>query len=438
MGEGTAFQFWHSADHLVSEDVTPVTQRRDVDPDGPGEEGAAMLIELLGSAQRYAWGSPTAIPELIGREPDGRPLAEMWFGAHPAAPSRLAGDGDSDLLRHLNAQSGPERLGDQVVARFGPHLPYLLKLIAPAAPLSLQVHPNLEQAQAGFAREEEAGIPRDAAHRLYPDPNHKPELLFALSEFRALSGFRTPRRALELVSGLKAPLGDRLATILQREPTANGVREAITVLLSPGAVSPDDVNAVVEACAHRMGTRGASVRIDRTVVRLGEAYPGDPGAVVALLMNPVLLQPGEAMFVPARSPHAYLSGLGVEVMANSNNVLRAGLTPKHIDPAELLNVLDCVAAPPVRIAPEVVGRTRVFYAPVEDFELSVTNLAGHGRVDLPGHGPRIVLVTAGHGQLRTAESAPVNVDRGDSFFVPAGAGPVTAEGEAEVVQATVP
>lgn len=397
-----------------------------------------MLIELIGSEQHYSWGSPSAIPELVGRAPNGRPVAEVWFGAHPAAPSRLAAESDSDLLTYLATEPGRGQLGEQALARFGAELPYLLKLIAPAAPLSLQVHPDLDQAQAGFAREEEAGIPREAADRLYPDANHKPELLFALSQFRALSGFRSPRRALELVRGLDAHLSDRLARILQDDPTAEGVRQAITVLLAPGGVSAEEVRAVVAACEQRMGTRGASVRIDRTVALLGETYPGDPGAVAALLMNPVLLQPGEALFVPARTPHAYLSGLGVEVMANSNNVLRAGLTPKHIDPAELLDILDCVAAPPVRIAPEVVGHTRVFYAPVEDFELSVTKLAGQGGVDLPGHGPRIVLVIAGVGRLGTAESDPVDVGPGDSFFVPAGVGPVSAEGVVEVVQAAVP
>ncbi|MGC0142886.1 mannose-6-phosphate isomerase, class I [Pseudactinotalea sp. Z1732] len=397
-----------------------------------------MLIQLRGSGQHYAWGSTTAIPDLLGCPPDGRPLAELWFGAHPAAPSRLAPGGALDLREHLDTDSGREQLGEQVLARFGPHLPYLLKLIAPVAPLSLQVHPNLEQARAGFDREEAAGIAREAPERLYPDPNHKPELLYALTEFRALSGFRTPRRALELVNGLDVVLADRLAQILQTDPTAHGVRRAVTMLLTPGEVRAEEVSAVVDACAQRMGTRGASLRIDRTVARLGQAYPGDPGAVVALLMNPVLLQPGEAMFVPAGSPHAYLDGLGVEVMANSNNVLRAGLTPKHIDPEGLLEVLDCVAAPPVRIAPEVVGRTRVFYAPVEDFELSVTTLTDEGWTDFPGHGPRLVLVISGAGRFRTSESETVEAGAGDAFFVPATAEPVRAMGRAEVVQATVP
>ncbi len=397
-----------------------------------------MFIRLRGSEQHYAWGSPTAIPELLGREADGRPLAELWFGAHPAAPSVLAGDEPTTLRDYLLTESR-ERLGGPVLARFGQYLPYLLKLIAPAEPLSLQVHPNLEQAKAGFAREEAAGIARDAPERLYKDPNHKPELLYALTEFTALCGFRTPRRALELVSGLGTALTDRLAAILTADPTAVGMREAVTLLLTPGQVTSEDVEAVVRACGQRQGARGGSVRIDRVVTQLGQAYPGDPGAVTALLLNPVTLYPGEAMFVPAGFPHAYLKGLGVELMANSDNTLRAGLTPKHVDPAGVLEIMDCVAAPPMRIAPEVFEGTRVFYAPVEDFQLSVTTLTpDSGTRDLTGHGPRIVLAVAGQARVRTRDSGPLELAQGEAVFVPADVGPVMADGEGDVVQAAVP
>ncbi|HLS13603.1 MAG TPA: mannose-6-phosphate isomerase, class I [Beutenbergiaceae bacterium] len=397
-----------------------------------------MFIRLRGSEQHYAWGSTTAIPELLGRQPNGQPLAELWFGAHPSAPSVLPDEQGTTLREYLLTESR-ERLGGPVLARFGQYLPYLLKLIAPAQPLSLQVHPNLEQAKAGFAREEAAGIARDAAERLYKDPNHKPELLYALTEFTALCGFRTPRRALELLGSLKTTLTDRLAAILTADPTAGGMREAVTLLLTPGQVTPEEIEAVAQACAERRGARGGSVRIDRIVAQLAKAYPGDPGAVAALLLNPVTLYPGEAMFVPAGFPHAYLEGLGVELMANSDNTLRAGLTAKHVDPAGVLEILDCVAAPPMRIAPEVFERTRVFYAPVEDFELSVTTVTpDSGLAYLSGHGPRIVLTVAGQVQVRTRECEPEPLAQGEAVFVPADAGPVIADGEGEVVQAAVP
>lgn len=396
-----------------------------------------MVRLLRGGEVGYAWGSTTAIQQLLGRAPDGNPLAEVWFGAHPAAPTLLEGNEPASLLDHL--QHDPQTaLGDQVLARFGSSLPYLLKLIAPASPLSLQVHPDLQQARAGFKREEGAGVPIDASHRLYRDANHKPELVYALTPFRAVSGFRTPRRALELLSGLNAPLADQLAGILHDDPTATGVRQALTALLTPGRVSAEQVREVVEACAQRRGRRGASVRIDRIVVELEAAFPGDPGAVAALLMNPVTLRAGEAMFVPAGAPHAYLSGLGVEIMANSDNVLRAGLTPKHIDADELLEVVDCVAAPPVRIAAEVDGSTRTFRVPVEDFELSVTD-AGPEAVTIGGSGPRIVLAVDGPVVVSLGDNDDgLELASGRALFVPADAGPVLVSGSGRAIQAAVP
>ncbi|MGC0250384.1 mannose-6-phosphate isomerase, class I [Pseudactinotalea sp. Z1748] len=396
-----------------------------------------MLVRIRGSERNYAWGSTTTIPQLIGREPGTEPVAELWFGAHPAAPSTLPDRAGVNLREYLLTEF-ETALGRHALARFGQHLPYLLKLIAPARPLSLQVHPNLAQAQAGFTAEESDGLPRDGATRLYPDPNHKPELLYAITEFRALCGFRTPRRALELVSGLDAPLARKLAGILATDPTAVGVRTAVTELLTPGAVPAAETRAVVRACAERRGARGASVRIDAIVAELGATHPGDPGAVAALLLNPVTLAPGEALFIPAGTLHAYLQGLGVELMANSDNVLRAGLTRKHIDPEAVLSTIDYVTAPPVRIAPEITGPTRTFYAPVEDFEMSITTLGSNGAVEMPGRGPRIVLSISGQAQVCTTDAGPVQLGPGEAVFVPATAGHVIADGDAHLVQAAVP
>lgn len=397
-----------------------------------------MLIPLHGSERDYAWGSTETIPGLLGQKPTGEPVAEMWFGAHPAGPSTIEGaDGGSDNLRDHILTEPPVLLGAHVHARFGSYLPFLLKLIAPARPISLQVHPDLEQAREGFDREEAAGVPRDAPERMYKDPNHKPELVYALTPFRALCGFRTPRRAAELVAGLDTPLAGRLEEILRADPTASGVRTAVTALLAPGAVGAEDVAAVVDACARRQGARTGSVRVDRIVAQLGRAYPGDPGAVAALLLNPVTLQQGEAMFVPAGAVHTYLDGFAVELMANSDNVLRAGLTSKHVDAAALLEILDCVAAPPMRIAPEVSGATRTYYAPVEDFELSITQV-GADPVQIPGHGPRILLVIEGGAEVSVAGARAVELACGHGVFAAATAGPIRVRGSGRVVQAGVP
>jgi mannose-6-phosphate isomerase len=396
---------------------------------------------LTGSPQAYAWGSTTAIQDLLGIAPSGQPIAELWFGDHPSAPSRVEHPAAADLRALI--QAAPQAtLGADVQARFGDCLPYLLKVIAADSPLSLQVHPHIDRARAGFDEEEAAGVPRDAPHRNYRDRNHKPELVYAVSRFEALCGFRPPRRAAELLAGLDAPLAGHLHDLLRRDPTADGIRAAFTELLRP-ETRPDEtaVKEVAEACAVRLATGSPSPRADRTVVTLAAAYPGDPGVVTSLLLNPVTLQPGDAMFVPAGGVHAYLEGVGVEVMASSDNVLRAGLTPKHVDVEELLRNVDYVAAPPIRIAPETFhGATKVYYAPVDDFELSVTRIVDDVLHPLPGRGPRVLLCLEGELTV-TAEGdgdGRLTLARGQAAFVPARGGAIGVVGSGTLVQADVP
>lgn len=399
------------------------------------------MRRVSGVPRDYAWGSADAIHELVGTVPDGRPLAELWFGAHPTAPARLAGV-PADL-RSLIAADPAGALGQDVTARFGVELPYLLKLVAPARPLSLQVHPSLERAREGYAAEDRAGIPLHARHRNYRDRNHKPELVFALTTFDAVCGFRAPRRAAELLAGLGAPLARSLHRTLVADPTATGMRAAFTTLLDePTRPSPQDVAQVVEACAARLAAGSPSPRADATVGLLAEDYAADPGVVASLLLNPVTLQPGEAMFVPAGGVHAYLSGLGVEVMASSDNVLRAGLTSKHIDVPEVLDAVDYIAAPPIRVAPEVFhGATRMFYVPVDDFELSVTRLTDgdcrSGPRPLPGRGPRMLLCLEGQVEVCSAADR-MELRRGEAAFARADDGALTIRGIGTLVQADVP
>ncbi|MCL2848591.1 MAG: mannose-6-phosphate isomerase, class I [Micrococcales bacterium] len=383
----------------------------------------------------YAWGSGTEIQEIVGRD-DPR-IAEAWFGAHPLAPSPGL---DGRPLDQVVADDPRGTLGEGTARRFGAMLPYLLKLIAADGALSLQVHPRLDAARAGFAAEEAAGIPRDGAVRNYRDPNHKPELVYALTRFEAMCGFRTPRRAAEVLSGLGTALSDELSATLRDEPSATGVRDVFTRLVSADlAPSPHEVAQVVEACRLRLESGSPSPRADRTVVLLAAQFPGDPGVVTSLLLNPVTLRPGEALFIPAGGVHSYLHGLAVEVMASSDNVLRAGLTNKHVDVAEMLRNVDYVAAPPIRIAPEAFHQaTRVYYAPVDDFELSVTDVPGDGLVRrLPGLGPRVVLCLDGSVVLE-AGGQMVTLPRGQAVFVADADGPATVGGTGTVVQAAVP
>ncbi|MDO5495031.1 MAG: mannose-6-phosphate isomerase, class I [bacterium] len=397
------------------------------------------MYRIIGAERHYEWGSPHAIPTLLGTEPTGEPLAELWFGAHPTAPAVLELDGGATTTVAEFLEADPTAvLGEDVVARFGGKLPFLLKLIAPARALSLQVHPDLERAAARFAEEEEQGIPLDSPLRNYQDANHKPEMLYALTRFEAMAGFRAPRRAAELLGDLGTDVSNSLHRRLRAQPDANGVADAFSSLLLERP-SPEQVEELAAACAARLAAGSSSPRVDRIVIRLQEQYPGDPGVVAPLLLNPVTLQPGEALFIPAGSVHAYLSGLGVEVMASSDNVLRAGLTTKHIDVPEMLACVDYVAAPPIRIAPERISpATEVFYAPVDDFELGITRLTpALGETLIPGRSARVILCVEGAVTLRSG-GREARLTPGQAVFLRADDAPPTACGHGTLAQADLP
>jgi mannose-6-phosphate isomerase len=365
------------------------------------------MDRLDNTVRPYAWGSPTAIPHLLGVEPTGEPQAEMWMGAHPGAPSRTA---RGTLVEVIEAD--PEReLGARAVARFGPRLPFLLKILAAGAPLSLQVHPNLEQAKEGYADEERRGVPVDAPHRNYKDANHKPELICALTEFDGLCGFRAPVQAAELLDGLGVDSLKPYVDLLHAHPEDAALREVLTAILS---ADPEEMaHTVAEATAACTRLGGAY----DPYADIAHHYPGDPGVIAAMLLNHVRLQPGEALFLGAGIPHAYLSGLGVEIMANSDNVLRCGLTPKHVDVPELLRIVRFEPSDPGVLRPEASPEgEEVYETPIDEFRLSRYVLPEGGAThDLTRDTPQILLCTAGTVRAGAHELRP-----GRSVFVPAG------------------
>lgn len=318
-----------------------------------------MLAELTNVPRDYSWGSSHLIADLQGREPSGAPEAEVWFGDHPGSPALLP-----SLGMTLDAWFDAQDSGADHARR----LPYLLKLLAAGSPLSIQVHPSKQQAVEGFAREEAAGIPRDAAHRTYKDDNHKPEVIVAVSErFEALAGLRPLAATRGILAALPQNDGvTALGRALEGSDEASALRDALGWLLSGRA--QDVVDGVIAAV--REAAQAAPSDHFAALTRVADAYPSDPGVVVALLMNHVVLARGEAIFVPAGVLHAYLSGLGVEIMAASDNVLRGGLTPKHIDVDELLRILDTTPGEAPRL-PAIVGEPGVdVFAPgIADFEL---------------------------------------------------------------------
>jgi mannose-6-phosphate isomerase len=378
-----------------------------------------VLIE--GVTRNYAWGSPTAIPNLLGRAGDGRPVAELWFGAHPDDPSPAQQHSIGAIgLDELIARDPSRLLGPTVLERYGPRLPFLIKLLAAAQPLSIQVHPDLAQARAGFAAEQARGIPSDAPARNYRDSNHKPELLYALTPFEALCGFRPVAATLRLLSLLDLT---GLAPIAALLAGPDGLRAAFTALLEL-----DDPSSLVSEVVTRAGEI-----VDeefhsslRAVERCARAFPGDVGVVLSLLLNAVTLAPGEAIYLGAGNVHAYLAGFGVEVMANSDNVLRCGLTSKHVDVDELLSITDFRPLENPRWAPD--GDT--FVVPVPDFTLSVMNVEGAAVVDACG--PCIVVCTRGRAEVDAQVIAA-----GSAVFLGADDEPVPVSGSAQLFLATV-
>ncbi|MFD7749187.1 mannose-6-phosphate isomerase, class I [Streptomyces sp. NPDC059698] len=387
------------------------------------------MDRLSNTVRPYAWGSTTAIPALLGIAPTGEPQAEMWMGAHPGAPSRVtrttpSGTRELPLTEVIDADPEGE-LGAATVARFGPRLPFLLKLLAAGAPLSVQVHPNLEQAREGYADEEARGVPIDAPHRTYKDANHKPELICALTPFDGLCGFRPPTEAADAMEALGVDSLKPYVDLLRAHPEEAALREVLTAILTAEPSETAETVAEAAAAAERLGGAHAPY------ARIAHHFPGDPGVLAAMLLNFVRLQPGEALFLDAGVPHAYLDGLGVEIMANSDNVLRCGLTPKHIDVPELLRIVRFEATDPGVLRPEAAPSGEEAYeTPADEFALSRYTLAsGAAPTELTAPAPQIVLCTAGSITVGELALAP-----GDSVYVPAGE-PVGATGTGTLFRA---
>ncbi|MCX5200833.1 mannose-6-phosphate isomerase, class I [Streptomyces sp. NBC_00237] len=398
------------------------------------------MDRLANTVRPYAWGSVTAIPELLGTEPTGEPQAELWMGAHPGAPSRLARpapgtdaattgraqdqDVGSPELRALSdvIATDPEgELGPAAVEKFGPRLPFLFKVLAAGAPLSLQVHPNLAQAQEGYADEERRQVPIDAPDRNYKDANHKPELICALTEFNGLCGFRVPTESADFFDALGVDSLKPYADLLRAHPEEAALREALTAILTADRTETAATVTATAAAASRLAsdptTPPAEAAAHAAYASLAHHFPGDPGVLAAILLNHVRLQPGEALFLGAGVPHAYIDGLGVEIMANSDNVLRSGLTPKHVDVPELLRVVRFEATDPGVLRPEATADGEELYAtPIDEFRLSRYVLPeGAAPIHLPHGAPQILLCTAG-----TPAAGDLPLTPGGSVFVPAG------------------
>ncbi len=388
---------------------------------------------LRGALRTYAWGSHTAIAEFTGRpSPTLHPEAELWLGAHPGDPAWLKGEGGERSLLDTIAADPEGQLGQSTRVRFGDALPFLAKVLAAEEPLSLQAHPSAAQAEEGFARENQLGIAVTAPDRNYRDRSHKPELIVALDAFEALAGFRPVVRTVELLRALSVPALEPFINLLSGQADADGLRALFTTWITAPQANLDVlVPAVLDGAVDYLRS-GATLfaKEAKTALQLGELYPGDAGVLAALLLNRISLQPGEGIYLPAGNLHAYLHGVGFEVMANSDNVLRGGLTPKHVDVPELLRVLDFTPTDESALHPQTAtdGIEFVYETPAPEFSVSVLRLAdgevGH-QIDAPTRhdGPQLLLCTEGSAQVR-AKSRVLTLERGASAWVAADDGPI--------------
>ncbi|WP_237668842.1 mannose-6-phosphate isomerase, class I [Vibrio sp. V39_P1S14PM300] len=381
--------------------------------------------------QNYAWGSTTSISQLFNIEnPTNQPQAEIWMGAHPNGCSRTEINQHSTLLSDLIATDKDAFLSADTNARFG-ELPYLFKVLAAANALSIQVHPSKAEAEAGYAKEQQAGIPLTAGHRNYKDPNHKPELVYALTPYQAMNGFRSFAQISALFSALNISAISSLVNAFTQNLTSAGLAQFFTELLSlQGEQKAQAVDALLTYADTHKGEP-----LFALILELADQYPGDIGLFAPLMLNVLTLQPGEAMFLDARTPHAYLKGTGLEIMANSDNVLRAGLTPKHMDVEELVSctLFEEKPAETLLLAPQVDGQVLSYPIPVPDFKFTVYLSANQQTITT--HSAEILLPLDDVMTVSHASGETVTLKKGQSLFIPAYAGGYTLQCAGRVARA---
>lgn len=396
------------------------------------------ILFLKNEIQPYAWGSKTAIPQLLGRpNPDDLPQAELWVGAHPKAPSVVQTPEGGVPLDALIEQFPDDILGPRVSAAFDRKLPFLFKVLAAAEPLSIQAHPDAAMARRGFARENRRGLPLTAPERNYRDPSHKPECLCALTPFWALCGFRPPAQILDHLRMLcPRELKAETAAFAER-CDAGGLRSLFAALLALGPVQRR--RTVAEAASEAEKGHDAALG---WIPSLARRYPDDIGALAPALMNTFRMEQGQALFLTAGVLHSYLEGTGIELMANSDNVVRGGLTPKHIDIPELFKVVS-FDAHEVRLVPtEARIQTETSYiTPAAEFALSAIHLSPGDR-HVSGADRNVEILLCIDGKADLFEMGPggksLEITRGASVLVPAAARAYRLTGLARLYKATVP
>lgn len=396
------------------------------------------IVLLQNQIQNYEWGSRTVLAELLGLPaPSPKPEAELWMGAHPAAPSQALVGQVPIALPDLIARSPADVLGASVAKRFGGELPFLFKVLAADQPLSIQAHPNREQAREGYEREEQAAIPVDSPRRNYKDRNHKPEIICALSPTWLLSGFRPPDQILELLHRYQvSDLLDLSGPLQDRAGAGQAVARFYRSLMELPEDKKKKTTTQVVTAAERLGETAPEAR---WILRAAQFFPGDYSIVSILVLNLVHLAVGEALYQKAGLLHAYLDGSGVELMANSDNVLRGGLTRKHVDVPELLRILTFEPSNPKPTRPRSAhGGLEVFGTGAEEFELSRLSLRSRAFSANQERSVEIWILLEGEVRVSVGSETVLQPRAGQSFLVPAAAPPYRIEGTGLLFRASVP
>jgi mannose-6-phosphate isomerase len=398
------------------------------------------IVVLKNEIKEYAWGSGTFIPELLEVPSPDRPQAEMWLGAHPGGPS-LALSGDKQEPLDELIKTDPEgMLGASVARRFFGRLPFLFKVLAAARPLSIQAHPNRDQALRGFDKEDAMGNPLDSPDRNYKDRNHKPELICALTRMWALKGFRKKEEILDLTSRIDAPSIAFYAAQLREGTDEEGLRNFFVSLLTMEKERQQSL--IEEAMGAIKDMKILSPAVD-WMKKLYRDYPGDIGVLSPLFLNVISLEPGEAVYISSGELHGYLEGAGLEIMANSDNVIRGGLTSKHVDAAELMKILDFTPHEPKIIIPEATGVESFYRTGSDEFVLSVISL--QGKTATPFYrsanqrSAEIIICTAGKARVEDVPTGDsIDLSKGMSIFIPASIKEYVIRGDATLYKAATP
>ncbi|RBW46965.1 mannose-6-phosphate isomerase, class I [Psychromonas sp. B3M02] len=404
------------------------------------------IFKLNNTIMNSAWGCEKSMTELFGYENShNKPMAELWMGAHPKAPSLIQSEGETIALDAYIASKPDTVLGTSCAERFHNRLPYLFKVLSAKSPLSIQSHPNKQQAEDGWARENLLDIPLDAAHRNYKDDNHKPELVFSITEYHALNGFREFDVIISLFERIESDLIRPLLTEFKNQQQSAGLKQFYQSILT----HPDKtkfVAEVLEGCAQQLNNELLSeeaLNAYQLVISLNDYYPNDIGITSAFILNYIILAPNEAMYLKAGTPHAYLKGTGLELMANSDNVLRGGLTPKHIDVPELMSTTVFEATPlaELKLKPRLArnNQEHIYVTPAIDFQFSILEVTEAGGT-IEVNSAEILFVVEGKLTLKgaTENERESLLEKGDSYFVSAQCKQYVVQGNAKIARAITP